>query len=105
MNKSDLIQRLADDAALPRAQAGRIINLLFDPAEGVIARAMKKGEQVAITGFGTFEQRQRAARVGRNPRTGEAVKTKAKKVPGFRAGATLKQTVSGARRTASKSAK
>jgi len=102
MNKSELIQHLADEAELPRAQAGRIINMLFDPANGVIAKAMKKGDQVAITGFGTFQQRQRAARVDRNPRTGEAVKTKAKKVPAFRAGATLKQTVSGARKAAAK---
>ena len=100
MNKSELIQHVADEAELPRAQAARIVNLLFDPTAGVIARAMRKGETVSITGFGTFEQRQRAARVGRNPRTGEAVKTKAKKVPGFRAGATLKHTVSGARKVA-----
>lgn len=102
MNKSELIQQLADEAELSRAQAGRIVNLMFDPAAGLFAKAMKKGEQVSITGFGTFEQRQRAARVGRNPRTGEAVKTKAKKVPAFRAGATLKQTVSGARKPAAK---
>ena len=102
MNKSALIQHLADEADLPRAQAGRIINLLFDPANGVLTKAMKKGEQVSITGFGTFGQRQRAARTGRNPQTGEAVKVKAKKVPGFKAGATLKQTVSGTRKAAAK---
>ena len=102
MNKSELIQHLADEAELPSAQAGRIINMLFDPAKGVIAQAMRKGDQVSITGFGTFVQKQRNARTGRNPQTGEAVKVKAKKVPGFRAGATLKQTVSGARKAAAK---
>ena len=95
MNKSELIQHLADEAELPRAQAGRIINMLFDPAKGVIAQAMRKGDQVSITGFGTFEQRKRGARTFRNPQTGEPVKAKASKVPAFRAGATLKGTVRG----------
>ncbi len=102
MNKSELIQQLADEAELPRAQAGRIINFLFDPANGVIAKAMKKGDQVSLTGFGTFLQKQRGARTGRNPQTGESVKVKAKKVPGCRAGATLKLTVSGARKAAAR---
>lgn len=100
MNKSELIQHLADEAELPRTQAARIINMLFDPASGVIAKAMKKGETVSITGFGAFEQRQRGARTFRNPQSGDPVKAKAKKVPAFRAGATLKQTVSGARKVA-----
>jgi DNA-binding protein HU-beta len=86
MNKSELIQYVADEADLPRAAAGRIINMLFDPAKGVIAQTMKKGDQVSITGFGTFVQKQRGARTGRNPQTG----------------ATLKQTVSGARKAAAK---
>ena len=64
-------------------------------ASGVIAKAMKKGEQVSIVGFGTFGVSKRKARTGRNPQTGEPVKAKASKVPAFRAGATLKGTVRG----------
>lgn len=97
MNKSELIQQVADEAELSRAQAARIVNLLFDPSGGLIAKAIKKGETVSITGFGNFEQRQRGARTFRNPRTGEPVKGKAMKVPAFRAGATLRATVKGAR--------
>ena len=97
MNKSELIQHVADEAELPRAQAQRIVDLLFHPTAGVIARSVKKGESVTITGFGTFEQRKRGARTFRNPQTGEPVKAKASKVPAFRAGATLKSTVKGGR--------
>ena len=97
MNKSELIQHVADEAELPRAQAQRIVDLLFHPTAGVIARSVKKGEAVTITGFGTFEQRKRGARTFRNPQTGEPVKAKASKVPAFRAGATLKSTVKGGR--------
>ena len=60
-----------------------------------IAKAIKKGETVSITGFGNFEQRQRGARTFRNPRTGDPVKAKAMKVPAFRAGATLRATIRG----------
>ena len=95
MNKSDLIQFVADEHELSRAMAGRIVNSLFDPNAGVIAKALKKGDPVSITGFGTFEQRKRGARTFRNPQTGDAVKAKATKVPAFRAGATLKSTIKG----------
>jgi DNA-binding protein HU-beta len=97
MNKSELIQHVADEAELSRAAATRIVNMIFDPVEGVIAKSVKKGEAVSITGFGTFEQRARGARTFRNPQTGEPVKAKAAKVPAFRAGATLKGTVKGGR--------
>jgi DNA-binding protein HU-beta len=95
MNKSELIQHVADEHEVSRAMASRIINGLFDPNTGVIAKALKKGDPVSITGFGTFEQRKRGARTFRNPQTGEPVKAKASKVPAFRAGATLKGTVRG----------
>ena len=97
MNKSELIQHVADEAELSRSKAAAIVNLLFDPSNGVIAKSLKKGETVSITGFGTFEQRARGARTFRNPQTGEPVKAKASKVPAFRAGATLKGTVKGGR--------
>ena len=95
MNKSELIQHVADEAELPRSKAAEIVNMLFDATNGVIAKAVKKGEVVTLTGFGTFEQRKRGARTFRNPQTGEPVKAKASKVPAFRAGATLKTTVRG----------
>ena len=97
MNKSELIQHVADEAELSRAKAATIVDMIFDPVDGVIAKSVKKGDAVTITGFGTFEQRQRGARTFRNPQTGEPVKAKAAKVPAFRAGATLKSTVKGAR--------
>lgn len=97
MNKSELIQLVAEEAELSRAKAASIVNMLFDPTEGVIAKAVKKGESVSLTGFGTFEQRKRGARTFRNPQTGAPVKAKAAKVPAFRAGATLKSTVKGGR--------
>lgn len=97
MNKSELIQHVADEADLPRSKAAAIVSMLFDPVDGVIAKSIKKGETVAISGFGTFEQRQRGARTFRNPQTGDPVKAKASKVPAFRAGATLKGTVKGTR--------
>jgi len=95
MNKSELIQRVADEHELPRTKAASIVNMLFDPTNGVIAKAVKKGESVSLTGFGTFEQRKRGARTFRNPQTGAPVKAKAAKVPAFRAGATLKTTIRG----------
>ena len=97
MNKSDLIAAVAEEHELSRARATAIVNQLFDPSTGVIAKALKKGEVVTITGFGSFEQRKRGARTFRNPQTGDPVKAKATKVPAFRAGATLKGTVKGGR--------
>ncbi len=97
MNKAELIQYVADEAELPRTKAASIVNMLFDPVDGVIAKTVKKGDTVALAGFGTFEQRKRGARTFRNPQTGEPVKAKATKVPAFRAGATLKGTVKGGR--------
>jgi DNA-binding protein HU-beta len=70
MNKSDLIAAVADEHELSRAKATAIVNQLFDPTGGVIAKALKKGDIVTITGFGSFEQRKRGARTFRNPQTG-----------------------------------
>jgi DNA-binding protein HU-beta len=95
MNKSELIQYVADEAELSRSKAAAIVNLLFDPTAGIIAKSIKKGDAVTLTGFGTFEQRKRGARTFRNPQTGAPVKAKATKVPAFRAGATLKGTIKG----------
>ena len=95
MNRTEMIDALADRFEMSRRQAGEIVGAIFHPGDGLIARALKKGEAVAITGFGAFGVRKRSARTARNPQTGEAIKVAATKAPGFKAGASLKSTVSG----------
>lgn len=89
MNKSELIDAVANAADLSKADAGRAVDATFDS----IAKALKKADKVSLVGFGTFEVRKRAARTGRNPKTGETIKIKASKVPAFKAGKGLKDTV------------
>jgi DNA-binding protein HU-beta len=89
MNKSELVEAIAADSGLTKADAGRAVESLV----GTVSKALKKGDEVSITGFGKFSVVKRAARQGVNPRTGERVKIKASKAPKFTAGATLKQTV------------
>jgi DNA-binding protein HU-beta len=91
MNKTQLVDAVSADSGLSKADAQRAIDSLV----GTVSKALKKGDEVAITGFGKFSVVKRAARQGVNPRTGEKVKIKATKAPKFSAGATLKQTVSG----------
>jgi DNA-binding protein HU-beta len=91
MNKSQLIEAVAADSGLSKADSARAI----DSFVGAVSKTLKKGDEVAITGFGKFSVVKRAARQGVNPRTGERVKIKASKAPKFSAGATLKQAVSG----------
>ncbi len=91
MNRQELIEALATKTGSTKAEADRNIAALIDIVSGVL----KKGDNVALVGFGTFEVRKRAARAGRNPATGEAIKIKAAKVPAFKAGATLKSAVNG----------
>lgn len=93
MNKAELVEAVAKKADATKAETARILDALFDTDGGVIAKALKKGERVQITGFGTFEVRKRAARKGRNPRTGETIKIKASKNPVFKAGKSLKDAV------------
>lgn len=89
MNKSELIEAIADSAGLTKADAGRAL----DAATDAIASALKKGNSVSLVGFGTFTVRHRAARTGRNPRTGETIKIKASNTPAFKAGKALKDAV------------
>lgn len=89
MNKSQLIEEVANAADLSKADAGRAIDSLVD----VITDVLKRGDQVSMTGFGTFSIRERAARTGRNPQTGEQIEIKASKVPAFKAGKALKDSV------------
>jgi len=92
MNKSELVQDLAESTGLSKADAQRAVDALFN-TEGIIARALQRGDRVQITGFGTFETRTRKARTGRNPRTGEEIQIAASVTPAFRAGKGLKDAV------------
>ena len=100
MNRAELVDALAERTEMTRREAGDVVSALFHPSEGLIAKALKKGDMVALTGFGAFGVRKRNARTARNPQTGEPVKVAAAKVPAFKAGASLKATVSGKARSA-----
>jgi DNA-binding protein HU-beta len=90
MNKTQLIDAVAADSGLSKADSARALDSLI----GTVTKTLKKGDEVSITGFGKFSVVRRAARQGVNPRTGERVKIKASKAPKFSAGAGLKQAVS-----------
>jgi DNA-binding protein HU-beta len=89
VNKSELIDQIAKSADISKAAAGRAL----DATVGAIKSSLKKGGMVTLVGFGTFYIGKRAARSGRNPRTGATIKIKAAKVPKFRAGKALKDAV------------
>jgi DNA-binding protein HU-beta len=95
MSRIAIVNALVDNVGLAKKQANAVLKELFDASEGMIAKALKKGEKVGITGFGTFSIGKRNARVGRNPQTGEKVKIAASKAPKFKAGASLKAFVNG----------
>jgi DNA-binding protein HU-beta len=89
MNKRELIERIAEEAEVPKGEAQKH----FEAFEEVVAEALKGGEEVRITGFGKFSVRERKAKEGRNPQTGEKIKIAASKVPTFSAGNALKEAV------------
>ena len=89
MNKSELIDQIAKSADISKAAAGRAL----DATVGAIRTSLKKGGMVTLVGFGTFYIGKRAARSGRNPRTGATIKIKSARVPKFRAGKALKDAV------------
>ena len=89
MNKSELIDAVASTADISKADATRATDAVLDS----IIAALGKGDQVALLGFGTFSVRERAARSGRNPQTGETIQIKASKSPGFNAGKSFKDAV------------
>ncbi len=89
MNKSELIDAIAKSADISKVSAGDAL----DATLSAIRTALKKGQSVTLVGFGTFKVAKRAARTGRNPRTGAAIKIKAAKVPKFSAGKALKDAV------------
>lgn len=94
MNKSELVQQLSDRANVNRSEAQRAVDALFDADNGIIASALKNGEKVQITGFGSFETKHREARKGRNPRTGKEIDIAASTSAAFRAGKGLKDALS-----------
>jgi DNA-binding protein HU-beta len=89
MNKGELIEAVAAAADLTRADANKAVEAFLD----TVTRALKKGDQVAIVGFGSFSVKSRAARQGRNPKTGAPIDIPASRVPGFKAGKALKDAV------------
>ncbi|GAA2163112.1 MULTISPECIES: HU family DNA-binding protein [Glycomyces] len=95
MNKAEFVERIAARTG-DRAAAKEVVDVAIDE----IQRAVVKGEKVSFAGFGVFEKRQRAARMARNPRTGEAVKVKKTVVPAFRPGTGFKELVTGKRKAA-----
>ena len=86
MNKSQLIEKIAEGADVSKASAGRALDSFIEAVTG----ALKEDDSVALVGFGTFSVRERAARTGRNPQTGETIEIAAAKVPAFKAGKALK---------------
>jgi DNA-binding protein HU-beta len=89
MNKTELIERIAEEADTSKGAAQKH----FEAFEQVVTEALKSGEEVRITGFGKFSVRERKAREGRNPQTGEKMKIAASKVPAFSAGNALKESI------------
>ena len=89
MNKSELIAAVAEQAGLSKKDAEKAVNAVVS----AVTDALVEGDKVQLVGFGTFEVRAREARTGKNPRTGEAIKIAASKVPAFKAGKALKDAV------------
>ncbi|MCZ6502006.1 MAG: HU family DNA-binding protein [Gammaproteobacteria bacterium] len=89
MNKQELIENIAASADITKAAAGRALDSMISSVTG----SLKNGDSVVLVGFGTFSVRDRAARIGRNPQTGEEIQIKAARVPAFKAGKALKDAV------------
>ncbi len=89
MNKSELIDAIAASADIPKASAGRALDAVIDSITG----ALTSGDSVSLVGFGTFDVKDRAARTGRNPQTGQPIQIAASRVPSFKAGKALKDAV------------
>lgn len=89
MNKTELVEAIAQAADLPKAAAGKAL----DAVTAAIGHALKNGDSVVITGFGTFSVRERPARTGHNPKTGAPMEIGASKAPVFKAGKTLKDAI------------
>lgn len=90
LNKSELVDQVAARTNLSKKEAGLAVDAIFESIESALA----SGEKVQIVGFGSFEVRDRSARTGRNPQTGEEIEIEARRVPVFKAGKALKEAVS-----------
>jgi DNA-binding protein HU-beta len=101
MQKTELIAQVAKDAGVSQAEAGKVVNSVLT----AITKALRAGDKVTLTGFGTFAVRKTAARVGTNPRTRQKIQIPAGKRPAFSAGSSLREAVSGKRSTSKSSAK
>lgn len=89
MNKSELVGKVAEKSGLSKKDSEKAVNAMID----AIGEALAQGDKVSLVGFGTFEVRERAPRTGRNPQTGEEIAIPATKVPAFKAGKALKESV------------
>ncbi|KJG13710.1 transcriptional regulator HU subunit alpha [Photobacterium iliopiscarium] len=89
MNKTQLVDKIAESADISKASAGRALDAFIE----TVTETLTSGDQVALVGFGTFSVRERAARTGRNPQTGAEIQIAAAKVPGFKPGKALKDSV------------
>ena|SRR3989304_8548115 len=89
MNKGDIIDRIAQSADISKAAAGKVLNTVLDS----ITESLQSGGTISLLGFGTFSVKSRAARTGRNPKTGEPIEIAAANVPAFKAGKALKDAV------------
>ncbi|UJF24102.1 HU family DNA-binding protein [Suttonella sp. R2A3] len=89
MNKTEMVDAIADSADITKAQAAKALNAFIDG----VTDTLKKGDKVTLIGFGTFEARERSARTGRNPQTGKTIKIAASTTPAFKAGKKLKDAL------------
>lgn len=89
MNKGEFVAAVADEAGMSKVDGAKAVEAFID----VVKKALKKGDTISLVGFGTFIVRKRAARTGRNPRTGAQIKIKASKNPSFKAGKALKDAL------------
>jgi DNA-binding protein HU-beta len=94
MNKTELITKLAKKTGLTQGKAAEAVDAIFNANKGIIASELGAGRKVTLPGFGGFAVRKRAARQGRNPATGKAIKIPARNYPAFKVGKTLKEKVS-----------
>lgn len=101
MNKSELVDSIATEAGLTKEQANKALNAFISSVQG----ALERNDDVVLVGFGTFSVKERAARTGRNPKTGEPLQIAASKVPSFKAGKGLKDAVNPAPKAKAKKAK
>jgi len=93
MNKAEMLEALERQTKLRPTYVKRVVDAIFDPVDGVIVKQLKKGGKVTIAGFGTFDRRTHKAREVASVFTGTTVKVKQRRLPGFRAGVSLKETV------------